>query len=80
MPRLRLKDVADDVEELKDRFSQHTDEHVADTKLLASIVESMSEHRHNAHGKASTIKQGGAVGLGVTLLYLAAELVRTFLL
>ena len=80
MARLRLQDVADDVEELKDRFSQHTDEHVADTKLLASIVETLSDHQSNHHGKATVIKQGGAVGIGVTLLYLVAELVRTFLL
>lgn len=80
MARLRVKDVADDVRDLKDRFAQHTDEHTADTKLLASIVESLSEHSRNAHGLSSKAKQGGAVGIGVTLLYLMAELVRTFLL
>ena len=76
----RLDQIEEDIRDLKAWAERHDESHTADTRLLASILDSVKSHEGNHHGTTSTIKQGSAVGLGVTLLYLAVELVRTFLL
>lgn len=75
-----LDQVKEDIRDLKEWASQHDREHTADTELLASIVGSLKSHEGNHHGTTSTIKQGGAVGIGVTLLYVAVELIQRFLI
>jgi len=75
-----LDRLTDDVKELKIWTQLHSEEHTADTKLLASIVEKLAGHEGNHHGTLSNVKQGGAVGIGVTLLYVAVELIQRFLL
>ena len=76
----RLDQIEEDIGELKAWTGRHDDSHTADTKLLASIVEKLAGHEGNHHGTLSNVKQGGAVGIGVTLLYVAVELVRQFFL
>lgn len=57
---------------------RHEDEHTADTRLLSSILDSMAVHQGNHHSTTSTLKNGGAVGVALSFLYLAVELIRYF--
>ena len=76
----RLDQIEEDIRDLKDQFSRHEERHGDDADMLQLVLRDMNDHTANHHGTASTVKQGGAVGLGVTLLYVAVELVQRFLL
>ncbi len=77
MPDLLLI-IQDDVEELKERLNRHEEAHTADTRLLASIVDTLSEHQNNHHSRSSVLKQNGIVGVILTMFYLVVESLRQF--
>lgn len=74
------KQIEEDVRDIKDWMDRHEEAHTADTELLASIVKTLSNHQENHHGRASTIKQGGALAGALTLLYALVEIARQFFL
>jgi hypothetical protein len=66
----------DDVAELKAWTTRHDEEHTADTRLLASIMDAVREHSHNAHGIRSRATQVGSTGLLVAFLGVVLEVIR----
>lgn len=76
----RLDQIEEDIRDLKAWAERHDESHTADTRLLASMLDSVKSHEGNHHGTVSTMKQGGAVGIGVTLLYMAVELIQRLFL
>lgn len=74
----RFQALEEDIAELKAWAHSHDEAHTADTRLLASIMDSVSNHTTNHHGKASTIKQNSVVAAALTLLYAVAEILRQF--
>jgi hypothetical protein len=57
----------------------HRDEHTADKRLLASILDAVSAHQSNHHGRGSTLKQAGWVGGLTAILVAGAEALRILL-
>ncbi|KKN55500.1 hypothetical protein LCGC14_0581750 [marine sediment metagenome] len=78
---MELDDIQNDIQELKDWAARHDDSHTADTKLLASILDSLSTHEHNHHGLRTTLTRGGGIAAGVSaiLIVLAEVLTRLIL-
>jgi hypothetical protein len=75
-----LENIEQDVRELKAQFARHEERHGDEADMLGRVLDSLSEHTRNHHGKASTMKQGSAVGAAVALLYVVVELIRQFAL
>ncbi len=69
-----------DIEALRAWTSTHDKAHVADKELLTLLLEELSDHNTNHHGRASTIKQGGWIAAALTLLYGASEAIRRIFL
>jgi hypothetical protein len=75
-----LESLARDVLDLKRWAAQHDEEHTADTRLLASIMDAVREHTHNAHGIRSRATQVGYTGLIVAIASAIIEILRRFVL
>lgn len=69
----------DDIREIRAWIARHEDEHSADTRLLASILDAVHSHQSNHHGRGSTLKQAGWVGGLTAILVAGAEAVRILL-
>jgi hypothetical protein len=71
--------IEDDLAEIKRWIVQHKDEHTADTRLLASIVDSLTVHENNHHGSPSRLalaRSGGIVAAITSVLIIVAEVIR----
>ena len=77
---VRLHHIEQTMEDLKDWSARHEDGHNAQTRLLATTIESLTVHTENHHGKASQLRQGGILTTIVALLMALSELARRFLL
>jgi hypothetical protein len=75
-----LKDVISDVAELKEWLDRHERRHNADQELLSSIVDTLTDHQTNHHGRASTVRQTISIGAVLATLTAIAEVIRQFLL
>ncbi len=75
-----LDEIREDVSYLRKWVSSHEEKHGDDADQLGRVLDQILEHRNNAHGKASTIKQAGGVTGLLTVLYVAVELLRRFFL
>lgn len=73
-----LEDLAEDVHALQKWSARHEDSHIADTRLLASIVDTLSEHQNNHHSRSSVVKQNSIIGVVLTAFYAVAEILRQF--
>lgn len=74
-----LNAVQEDVRDLKDWAARHEDEHTADKRLLASIVESLTTHEGNHHGPPSRLalaRSGGIVAVITSIIIVVAEAIR----
>lgn len=74
-----LLDIRDDVKSLQEWADRHEEAHTADTRLLASIVDSLSDHQNNHHSRVSVLKQNSIVGVVLTAFYAVAEILRQFI-
>lgn len=79
----QLDQIEEDVRDLKDWAARHEDEHTADKRLLASIVETLTQHEGNHHGPPSRLvlaRNGGVVAVISGAIIVAAEIFRYFAL
>ena len=76
----RVERLEDDMVELRAWTARHGEEHTASVKLLASIVDALREHSHNAHGVRSRAVQWGYTGLVVTIVGVIIEVFRRLVL
>ena len=70
--------IEEDIKEIKGWQARHESAHTADTKLLATIVDTLSEHQNNHHSRTSVVKQNSIVGVVLTAIYAIAEILRQF--
>ena len=78
---MTIESLQEDIHDLKEWATRHDESHTADTRLLASIVDSLSEHQHNHHGLKTALTRGGSIAAGISaaLIVIAEVLTRLVL-
>ena len=75
----QLDQIEEDVRDLKDWAARHEDEHTADKRLLASIVDTLAVHEGNHHGPPDPLvlaRNGGLVAVISGAIIIVAEVIR----
>ena len=72
----KLDLIAEDVAEVKRWTERHERRHANDAEMLGRVLDDLQVHMTNHHSKLSTVKQGGFVGLAISILYALIETLR----
>ena len=75
----QLEEIQEDVRDIKRWIERHETAHSDDTRLLASIVDTLSTHQSNHHGPPHPLvlaRNGGIVAVISGAIIIVAEVIR----
>ena len=76
----QLKEIRDDVRELREWSARHEERHGDDADMLGRVLDSLQNHLANHHSRLSTIKQSSGITAALLMLGAFAELLRRLFL